>query len=84
MAPPALAVALDAPILSTAQTADEAPLTAGGSEVARRRFERHGRRFRSALGRVVAVDPNRLAHWFSAVQLRVLPPVWRRPTVLRL
>jgi hypothetical protein len=79
-----MAVAVDSPSPSIAHTADEAPLTAAGSEVARRRFERRGRRFRSTLGRVVAVDPNRLAHWFSPVQLRVLPPVWRRPTVLRL
>jgi hypothetical protein len=46
--------------------------------VARRRFPRSAHRV------LRRVEPGRFAHWLLPVQLRLMPPAWRGPTVLRL
>ena len=64
---------------------DEMTVSTSTASTMRQRLLAARRRFPRSVRRVLRrVEPGRFAHWLLPVQLRLMPPVWRGPTVLRL
>jgi hypothetical protein len=64
---------------------DEAPAAIGLSAPIRHRVRAARGRWCRAVRRVVGGDDRRRsAQWLSSLQIRLMPPMWRGPTVLRL